>query len=166
MGGSLRYCDRKKRGCVCLMPEKSTVQVFYVRVTNGWKERPISQWWKDKSRERNAKRPRWRKVKLERWNGRSVLEWDRGREGWRWSGWRWSGTLNVEVKAGRSRPRVEWSSPGRRRAFSFFLGVHGQLEPLKTERRKRWIKSGEHTSQWLFFFFNLIYTQKLHLKLK
>ncbi len=44
-----------------------------------------------------------------------------------------SGTLNVEVKAGRSGPRVEWSSPGRRWAF---LGVHGQLEPLQMERRR------------------------------
>lgn len=35
---------------------------------------------------------------------------------------------SVEVKAGRSGPRVEWSSPGRRWAP---LGVHGQLEPLQ-----------------------------------
>lgn len=63
----------KKRGCVCLMPEKSTVQVFYVRVTNGWKERPISRWWKDKSRERNAKRPRWRKVG--RWSETGEMKW-------------------------------------------------------------------------------------------
>lgn len=37
----------------------------------------------------------------------------------------------VEVKAGRSGPRVEWSSPGRRWAH---LRVHGQLEPLQSER--------------------------------
>lgn len=44
-------------------------------------------------------------------------------------------TLNTEVKAGRSGPRVEWSSPGRRWAF---LGVHGQLEPLCGGRKEFW----------------------------
>lgn len=49
--------------------------------------------------------------------------------------------LRDEVKAGGSRPPVEWSSPGRRWAFFifffFFLGIHGQLEPLQTDRWKK-----------------------------
>lgn len=97
--------ENKKRGCVCLMPEQSTLQVFYMRGTNGWKKRP----------ERRAR------MGTRKWN----------RRGGRDASWRWSGTLNIEVKAGRSRPRVEWSSPGRGRAS--FLGVHGQLEPLQKE---------------------------------
>lgn len=113
---SLRYCDRNKRGCVYLMPEKSDRKTVLYFSRDGWKQRPMffDDGSDDTSCERNAERlkseteERRRRPKRRWWNEDGV-------------GGRVGDDLSDEVKAGGSRPPVEWSSPGRRWAFFIFF---------------------------------------------
>lgn len=114
---SLRYCDRNKRGCVYLMPEKSDRKTVLYFSRDGWKQRPMffDDGSDDTSCERNAERleseteERRRRPKRRWWNDEDGVGGGVGDD------------LSDEVKAGGSRPPVEWSSPGRWWAFFIFF---------------------------------------------
>lgn len=162
--GSVRYCDRNKRGRVCLMPEKSYGSKKSKQGLRLKEETEMSVMIGGQSIEGNEEEEKPNRMlnvahlgsmksgAVRRDWGRLEVRWMRAKGGQAHSG---------EVKAGRSGPRVEWSSPGRRQAF---LGVHGQLEPLGMERRRNVSTMMSSHSVWSPTFSWGIYTVYIDIR--